>query len=168
MTRKRIKATEFVSDTKISAFLCYNTYNIRTQGTILFQRIIALFLAAPVVTIICFFKLVIDVKTPGDSAHKIGLYLLVTSRCAGNFDIVQQTKAIKVGDYLPFDAKSQIVKLDASLQLTRDLPVMDGAAALLPVYSAFVHVVAPADSYHYGAIQCTNTIRAYKGVLDER
>lgn len=48
---------------------------------------------------------------------------------------------IDVGAYLPHDAESDLVHIDASLKLTENLPVLDGAAALLPVYAAFVDAV---------------------------
>lgn len=50
--------------------------------------------------------------------------------------------SIKIDEYMPFDKESQIVKIkDSSLKLKENLPVVDGAAALFPVYSAFVNAV---------------------------
>lgn len=55
---------------------------------------------------------------------------------------------INVDEYLPFREDSKIVKVDnASLKLTENLPKLDGAAAVFPVYSAFVHAVYPSDTY---------------------
>lgn len=54
---------------------------------------------------------------------------------------------INVHEYLPFREDSKIVTLDheASLRFTvkDDLPIVDGAAAVFPVYSAFVNAVYP-------------------------
>lgn len=51
---------------------------------------------------------------------------------------------INVHEYLPFREDSKIVKIDSqTLKLTDDLPVIDGAAAFFPVYSAFVNAVYP-------------------------
>lgn len=52
---------------------------------------------------------------------------------------------INVYEYLPFDEGSKIVTLDheASLKLESNLPIIDGAAALFPVYSAFVNATYP-------------------------
>jgi len=36
---------------------------------------------------------------------------------------------------------------EASLKLTNDLPVLDGATALYPVYAAFVNAVYPNNKY---------------------
>ena len=48
---------------------------------------------------------------------------------------------INCQEYLPFEKESKIVKLDheASLKLKDNLPRVDGAAAVFPVYSAFVN-----------------------------
>lgn len=52
---------------------------------------------------------------------------------------------INVHEYLPFEEDSKIVTLDyeASLKLEDHLPIIDGAAALFPVYSAFVNATYP-------------------------
>jgi len=78
---------------------------------------------------------------------------------------------INVREYLPFAEHSKIVTLDhpASLQLTDDLPILDGAAAVFPVYSAFVHATYPS---HIGTqwdskpnwdspFRYTNTVNGY-------
>jgi len=59
--------------------------------------------------------------------------------------IVKTDVNIKTSEYLPFDENSKIVRLDhkASLQLKDNLPIVDGAAAVFPVYSAFVNAVYP-------------------------
>ena len=45
---------------------------------------------------------------------------------------------------MPFDEDSKIVKLEnVSLKLEDNLPIVDGAAAVFPVYSAFVNAVYP-------------------------
>ena len=58
---------------------------------------------------------------------------------------VNTSPNINVQEYLPFEEDSKIVTLDhpASLQLTEDLPILDGAAAVFPVYSAFVNATYP-------------------------
>ncbi|MBQ8527874.1 MAG: substrate-binding domain-containing protein [Lachnospiraceae bacterium] len=66
--------------------------------------------------------------------------------------------------YLPFQEESKIVKLDeeASLQLRGDLPVVDGAAAVFPVYSAFVNATYPDTVELYdGTFEYNNTVGGY-------
>jgi len=73
-------------------------------------------------------------------------------------------------EYLPFEEDSKIVKLDhdASLKLTGDLPVVDGAAAVFPVYSAFVHATYPDTvSFNDGTFEYNNTVGGYK-MLSEK
>lgn len=62
---------------------------------------------------------------------------------------------INLNEYMPFDEDSKIVKLEnASLKLEDNLPIIDGAAAVFPVYSAFVNAVYP------------NTIELYDGIFE--
>lgn len=91
---------------------------------------------------------------------------------------------IDVGSYLPHEDSSKLPKKEASLKLTDHLPVLDGAAALVPVYAAVIENVYPigcvtyeggrfsADNY-YGenfaadsAMQYKNTVRGYQAIVD--
>lgn len=79
---------------------------------------------------------------------------------------------INTDEYLPFVEDSKIVKLNkkASLNLTEDLPILDGAAACFPMYSAFVNAVYPENTkldMQYGVFRYNNTVYGYK-LLAER
>ena len=89
---------------------------------------------------------------------------------------INTTPNINVNEYLPFDENSRIVRLDhASLQLTDHLPRLDGAAAVFPVYSAFVPAVYPdtvtlsekagqvESAFHY-----SNTVEGYRRLAEKR
>ena len=94
-----------------------------------------------------------------------------------NFGIIRYNKSISVNtapniavyEYLPFDDDSKIVKTDSkTLKLTGDLPRIDGAAALFPVYSAFVNAVYPnTTELHDGVFEYNNTPEGYR-LLAER
>ena len=74
---------------------------------------------------------------------------------------------IDCNEYLPFVEESKIVKLDheASLQLTDNLPKLDGAAAVFPVYSAFVNATYPNTvSLNDGIFEYRNTVRGYRSL----
>lgn len=74
---------------------------------------------------------------------------------------------IDCNEYLPFVEESKIVKLDheASLQLTDNLPRLDGAAAVFPVYSAFVNATYPNTvSLNDGIFEYRNTVRGYRSL----
>ena len=72
---------------------------------------------------------------------------------------------IEINEYLPFEKDSKIVVLDeeASIKIEGDLPVLDGAAAVFPVYSAFVNAVYPETTELYdGVFEYNNTVGGYK------
>ncbi|MBQ7409776.1 MAG: substrate-binding domain-containing protein [Clostridia bacterium] len=71
---------------------------------------------------------------------------------------------INCEEYLPFVDETKIVKLEneASLKLKDDLPIIDGAAAVFPVYSAFVNAVYPNTvELNDGVFEYNNTVRGY-------
>lgn len=68
--------------------------------------------------------------------------------------------------YTPFTG-AQTARLDeeATLRLTTDLPVLDGATALYPVYAAFAEAVYDEDAFSQDDVLCTNTHNAYEAVI---
>lgn len=67
-------------------------------------------------------------------------------------------------EYAPFAEPSKVARLDgeAALSLEGELPVMDGAAALYPVYSAFFRALYPEDEH----LPYSNTRGAYQSIVD--
>jgi phosphate transport system substrate-binding protein len=114
----------------------------------------------------------------------LSIYMLLTGRLANNFSSASQAKMIDVAQFLPFEEDSDLARIESSLKLTDDLPVLDGAAALVPVYAAIVNAVYPegsvtyeggefSDDNFYGenfaansAMQYKNTVRGYKAIVD--
>lgn len=104
----------------------------------------------------------------------VAVYNLFTKRYIDRRSDEMKSKSVEVSSNLPFDADSHIYKLDVPQKLSGDLPVLDGAAALFPMYSAFVNAVYPKDSVSFdgkdftkdSALQFTNTRGAYKAVVD--
>lgn len=114
------------------------------------------------------------------------LYLLLTCRLANNFSGADRAQMVDVGAYLPHEPDSSLVRIDSSLKFSAedDLPVLDGAAALLPVYAAVIDAVYPvgsvtyeggvfSDDNYYGEnfapdskMQYRNTVRGYTAVVD--
>ncbi len=81
---------------------------------------------------------------------------------------IDTAPSIDVDEYLPFVEDSKIVKYDSkTLKLTDNLPVIDGATAAFPVYSAFVNAVYPNttklndDSFVYN-----NTVGGYRELAE--
>ena len=104
---------------------------------------------------------------------RFGIFILVFFIILGiNIGINKYEESITVktnvnidcNEYLPFTEDSKIVKLDkeASLKLTGKLPILDGAAAVFPVYSAFVNETYPnTTKLNDGVFEYNNTVRGY-------
>ena len=77
---------------------------------------------------------------------------------------INVTPNINVNEYLPFAEDSKIVKLDSqTLKLCGDLPIIDGATAAFPVYSAFVNAVYPKTTkLNDGVFEYNNTVGGYR------
>lgn len=74
---------------------------------------------------------------------------------------------INCQEYLPFEKESKIVKLDheASLKLKDNLPRVDGAAAVFPVYSAFVNATYPDTvKLRDDVFEYRNTVDGYRAL----
>lgn len=114
----------------------------------------------------------------------LGMYFLLTHRLANNFSGATQAQMIDVKSYLPHEEDSDLPKIETSFKLTENLPVLDGAAALVPVYAAVIDNVYPkgcvkydggtfSDDNYYGenfaedsVMQYKNTVRGYKAIVD--
>lgn len=114
----------------------------------------------------------------------LSLYLLLTSRLTNNFGAAGEAKMIDVGAYLPHTEGSDLPEVEATLRMQGELPVLDGAAALLPVYATIVDALYPegsvqfeggvfSDENYYGEnfapeskLQYRNTVRGYTAIVD--
>lgn len=112
---------------------------------------------------------------------KIFLILLILNAVVNGFSYLKEKREekltvntninINVEEYMPFSKNSKIVKLDhkASLSLTEDLPILDGAAAVFPVYSAFVNAVYPDTvRYNISPFFYSNTVNGYKELANKQ
>ncbi len=118
------------------------------------------------------------------AAFNLSMYALMTRRLSNNFSGATQAQMIDVRSYLPHSDASDLPDIASSLKLTDNLPVLDGAAALVPVYAAVIDSVYPegcvtfeggefSDDNFYGenfasdsAMQYKNTVRGYKAIVD--
>ena len=119
-------------------------------------------------------------------AVNAGIYFTITRKTGNNNDGTTQLKMIDLGRYLPFEKESDLARVDSSLKLTEedDLPVLDGAAALVPVYASVIDNCYPegcvtyeggtfSDDNTYGEnftsdskMQYQNTIRGFDALVD--
>ena len=69
--------------------------------------------------------------------------------------------------YEPFREDTLAASLDeeATLRLAQDLPALDGATALYPLYSAFARAVYDEQAYSPEKVVCTNTAGAYRSII---
>lgn len=113
-----------------------------------------------------------------------GLYFTVTRRLSNNFSGVTKAGMLDLKHYLPFEPDSNLARVSSSLHLTDNLPVLDGASALVPVYASVIEAVYPRDSVTYeggsfsddnyygenfsadSKMQYHNTVRGYKAIVD--
>ena len=113
------------------------------------------------------------------------LYVTITRRLANNFSGTGQLKMVDVGKFLPFEEGSELARTGASLKFTESdkLPVLDGAAALVPVYASVIENCYPegcvtykggtfSDDNYYGenfapdsVMQYQNTIRGFDALV---
>ena len=104
----------------------------------------------------------------------LSIYFLITRRCESDVSLEMRRQGIELSSYLPFDEDSRAVTVDSSIRMTDDLPVLDGAAALYPVFSAVAGSLYPEGCCEFdgerfapgSALQFRNTLRAYKAVAD--
>lgn len=73
-----------------------------------------------------------------------------------------------ISGYKPFSEGSLTAKLneEPTLVLDGDLPVMDGALALYPVYAAVAETVYKKEAYTPDSVLFTNTLKAFDGITD--
>jgi phosphate transport system substrate-binding protein len=110
---------------------------------------------------------------------------IIFSQTGNNSGVVTVVQDINYLLYQPFSADSKVVLLpeESTLKLLKDLPLLDGATALYPVYSAFVRAVYPKNpprGYAYNIpvssigsqnqdkliLRCTQTPMAYNNLID--
>ncbi len=109
-------------------------------------------------------------------AFDLGLYLGLTRRLGNQFGTFYRTQAIDPADYLPFSDDSLLPPVEAGHTLTGELPVLDGAAALFPVYAGVFQALYPqqslgwdGDAFTAGSkLQYRNTKQAFLAVADGR
>ncbi|WP_157274123.1 PstS family phosphate ABC transporter substrate-binding protein [Pedobacter sp. BAL39] len=77
---------------------------------------------------------------------------------------------INLEQYGPFARPTKAVSLNkaSEVKIAGDLPVLDGATALYPLYSAFAKATYPQKHYDVdkSEVMCTNTISAYQSLVD--
>jgi phosphate transport system substrate-binding protein len=73
-----------------------------------------------------------------------------------------------INEYKPFRANSKVATLDTipTLKLKNNLPVLDGATALYPLYSAFAQAAYPEKGKN--KVKYSNTMKAYNALIKRK
>jgi len=91
------------------------------------------------------------------------------------YDNIRQIESVNeqvynLHQYIPFKDNNLVATLDEEpfLKITENLPILDGATALFPVYSSFVQAVYPEGIYdiYKGPIFCSKTDKAFENLLE--
>ena len=104
----------------------------------------------------------------------LSLYNLITRNYINHYDNNMKEKSINLELYLPFKEDSLIVHRTSDIKITENIPIIDGATALYPIYSSYVEALYPKDSVKYNdndfldssSIQKTGTTKAYERVIN--
>ncbi|MBQ3151157.1 MAG: substrate-binding domain-containing protein [Clostridia bacterium] len=118
------------------------------------------------------------------ASFNLGIYMFLTQRLSNNFSGASQLKMVDVKKFLPHEEDSELARIETDFALEGDLPVLDGAAALVPVYASIIDNVYPkgsvtyeggtfSDDNYYGEnfakdskMQYKNTVRGYTAIVD--
>lgn len=91
------------------------------------------------------------------------------SRYHASFGTVNE-QGVNLYEYMPFKENTKAVSLDeqATLQIEGEVPRLDGATALYPLYAAFVQATYPEREYdvYRSEVTCTTTGEAYKRLMN--
>ena len=108
-----------------------------------------------------------------------GIKFNILHRKSGMISVIAGTNeisnlSIDLKEYLPFDKNSKINYTKSDFQISGDIPVLDGASALYPVFSAVASSIYPENSVCFDGenftkeskVQMRNTRGAYKALVD--
>lgn len=108
-----------------------------------------------------------------------GIKFSITHKKSGMISVIAGSNeisnlSIKLEDYLPFDKNSKCNYRKSDFQITKDIPVLDGASALYPVFSAIASSTYPEESVCFDGenftkeskVQMRNTRGAYKALVE--
>lgn len=104
----------------------------------------------------------------------MAIWRLFIKRVISHHSPGMQKMSVEVDNYVPFTESGSIISVQGAERLEGDIPVIDGAAALLPVYAGFVESIYPEDSVIYNGtdydnsskMHYTNTRGCYKDIVD--
>ncbi len=101
----------------------------------------------------------------------VGLSFSISWLYKQSLDSVEDAE-VDLQQYMPFEEGTRVVKLDkpTTLKIESNLPIIDGATALYPMYAAFAQAVYPKKSYpiYDSEVMSNMTHVAYENLIEGR
>jgi phosphate transport system substrate-binding protein len=105
------------------------------------------------------------------------LYFGIILFCTKNIDekpLKLYREHVDIWEYIPFYARNRLAVLnkESSLKIYENVPRLDGATALYPIYASFAQAVyPPAENYSSnsspgGVVKCTTTAKAFENLIN--
>ncbi|MCM0649116.1 substrate-binding domain-containing protein [Clostridium swellfunianum] len=111
--------------------------------------------------------------------YGLGIFMLICILTASGYKISEvvekniptvNDEIVDLNNYKPFKDDTKAVSLSeaSTLKLKDNLPRLDGATALYPLYSAFARAVYPEGDYEVydGKVMCSTTDSAYRNLIE--
>lgn len=109
----------------------------------------------------------------------LGIFLVICIATSIGYGITQKVsqsittvneQTVDLNKYNPFskDTKAVMLTDTSTLKISNNLPKLDGATALYPIYSSFAKAVYPVKDYNQNnsEVMCNTTVGAYKNLID--
>lgn len=104
----------------------------------------------------------------------LAIYHLFIKRVISHHSPGMQKMSVEVANYVPFTGSQNIFTAEGAERLEGEIPTIDGAAGLLPLYAGFVESIYPEETVVYNGesydasskMHYTNTRGAYKDIVD--
>ncbi|RPF52233.1 phosphate transport system substrate-binding protein [Aquisalibacillus elongatus] len=157
--------------------IIYTSMTVSTGRTLVYVLIILLALGIVVFWILGVFNILHTKKLVISMGIYFGMCLLVFVGYQWYVNYLDSLEVVSTQDvdlraYQPFTEGNELVTFDeeSTIDLENELPVLDGATALYPVYAAFAQAVYPEKDYPFyeGEVMVTQTPRAYENLLNDR
>lgn len=106
--------------------------------------------------------------------YDYSFYFLITKNYINNYGESMQEKSIDLDTYLPFKEGSLIIHESSDIKIENNIPIIDGATALYPIYASYVEALYPKESVKFNGkdfekdskIKKTGTTTAYQNLID--
>lgn len=93
----------------------------------------------------------------------------IVNKAYHNSFVTVNEQGVNLNEYKPFIEKTKVAKLEEapSLKINSNLPRLDGATALYPLYASFAQAAYPEREYNLynSEVMCNNTVGSYENLI---